>query len=129
MVPLAAKGRLLRPSIIFITSVSADTSSPARAEYGVSKAGMSHLARVCAHRFSGEGIQVFEVRPGIIRTDMTEGVRDKYDTLIAEGFVPQGRWGTPEDVGLAVAALARGDFPYSTGEIFEVSGGMNIKRF
>ncbi|MGD2122545.1 MAG: 3-ketoacyl-ACP reductase [Gemmatimonadota bacterium] len=129
MVSMAAEGKLLRPAIVFITSVSADTSSPTRAEYGVSKAGMSHLARVCAHRLSQEGIDVFEVRPGIIRTDMTKRVRARYDTLIAEGFVPQGRWGTPEDVGLTVAALARGDFPYSTGGVFEVSGGMNIKRF
>ena len=129
MVKQVEEGRALRSAIVFITSVSADTSSPSRAEYGVSKAGMSHLARICAHRLVPHDINVYEVRPGLIRTDMTARVRDKYDGLIAEGFVPQGRWGEPEDVGRAVAALARGDFPYSTGEIFEVSGGMNIKRF
>jgi NAD(P)-dependent dehydrogenase (short-subunit alcohol dehydrogenase family) len=117
-----------RPCIIFITSVSVDTSSPSRAEYGVSKAGLSHLARVCAHRLASDGITVYEIRPGLIHTDMTAGVQEKYDALIADGLVPQERWGEPEDVGRAVAALARGDFAYSTGGIFEVSGGMNIKR-
>jgi NAD(P)-dependent dehydrogenase (short-subunit alcohol dehydrogenase family) len=128
MVAQAEAGDSLRPAIVFITSISADTSSPSRAEYGVSKAGLSHLARVCAHRLVRHGINVYEVRPGLIRTDMTVRVRDQYDELIARGFVPQERWGEPEDVGRAVAALARGDFPYSTGGIFEVSGGMNIKR-
>lgn len=129
MIEAGREGRTIRPAIVFITSVSADTSSPSRAEYGISKAGMSHLSRICAHRLVSEGINVYELRPGLIRTDMTARVREKYDVLIAEGFVPQERWGEPEDVGLAVASLARGDFPYSTGGIFEVSGGMNIKRF
>jgi len=114
-------------AIVFITSVSADTSSPNRAEYCLSKAGLSHLARIFAHRLAPEGINVYEVRPGVIRTDMTAPVEEKYDALIAQGLVPQGRWGEPEDVARAVAALARGEFPYSTGTVFEVSGGMNIK--
>jgi 3-oxoacyl-[acyl-carrier protein] reductase len=122
------EGRAIRPAIVFITSISADTSSPSRAEYCVSKAGLSQLARVCAHRLAPHGINVYEVRPGVIATEMTAPVKDKYDALIAEGAVPQGRWGQPEDVGRAVAALARGDFSYSTGDVFEVSGGMNIKR-
>jgi NAD(P)-dependent dehydrogenase (short-subunit alcohol dehydrogenase family) len=122
------EGRAIRPAIVFITSISADTSSPPRAEYCVSKAGLSQLARICAHRLAPHGINVYEVRPGLIATDMTAPVKDKYDALIAEGAVPQSRWGQPEDVGRAVAALARGDFSYSTGVTFEVSGGMNIKR-
>jgi NAD(P)-dependent dehydrogenase (short-subunit alcohol dehydrogenase family) len=128
MVERAASESLVRPCIVFVTSISADTSSPSRTEYGVSKAGLSHLAQICAHRLAPEGIPVFEVRPGLIHTDMTAGVQTKYDDFIAAGGVPQGRWGRPEDVGRAVAALARGDFSYSTGGVFEVSGGMNIKR-
>jgi NAD(P)-dependent dehydrogenase (short-subunit alcohol dehydrogenase family) len=114
--------------IIFITSISAETSSPSRAEYCVSKAGLSQLATICADRLAGAGVHVFEVRPGIIATDMTASVKHKYDELIGEGLIPQGRWGTPEDVARAVASLALGDFGYSTGGVFEVSGGMNIKH-
>lgn len=115
-------------SIIFITSISADTSSPSRAEYCVAKAGISQLAKVCADRLAESGVSVYEVRPGIIATDMTATVRDKYDALISEGLIPQRRWGLPVDVARAVTSLARGDFGYSTGGVFEVSGGMNIKR-
>jgi 3-oxoacyl-[acyl-carrier protein] reductase len=122
------RGGAIRPAIVFITSISADTSSPSRAEYCLSKAGLSQLAHVCAHRLARHGIAVYEVRPGLIATDMTAPVKKKYDALIAAGAVPQERWGQPEDVGRAVAALARGDFGYSTGGVFEVSGGMNIKR-
>jgi 3-oxoacyl-[acyl-carrier protein] reductase len=128
MVDLVTADRAIRPAIIFITSISADTSSPSRAEYGVSKAGMSQLSRTCAHRLAPHGVNVYEVRPGLIRTDMTAPVQEKYDALMAEGLIPQERWGEPEDVGRVVAALARGDFSYSTGGVFEVSGGMNIKR-
>jgi NAD(P)-dependent dehydrogenase (short-subunit alcohol dehydrogenase family) len=128
MVTESDADRTLRPAVVFISSISADTSSPTRAEYGVSKAGMSHLARICAHRLAPHGINVYDVRPGLTLTDMTAGVKEKYDDLIAQGLVPQGRWAQPEDVGRAVAALARGDFAYSTGGVFEVSGGMNIRR-
>lgn len=120
--------RAIRPAIVFITSISADTSSTSRAEYCVSKAGLSQLARLCADRLAPHRIAVYEVRPGLIATDMTAPVKNKYDEAIAAGVVPQARWGEPEDVGRAVAALARGDFAYSTGGVFEVSGGMNIKR-
>jgi 3-oxoacyl-[acyl-carrier protein] reductase len=85
-------------------------------------------ARVLADRLAGESIPVFEVRPGIIRTDMTAPVRERYDAAIADGLVPQRRWGEPEDVARAVAALARGDFDYSTGLVVDVGGGMNIPR-
>jgi len=115
-------------SIIFITSISAVVSSTSRAEYCVSKAALSMAAALFADALAAKGINVYEVRPGIIATDMTAGVKDKYDRLIAEGLVPQGRWGLAEDVGKAVAALVRGDFAFSTGAVIEVSGGMNIRR-
>jgi len=116
----------ISPSIVFITSISAYVSSPSRAEYCISKAALSQAARLYAHRLSEYGINVYEVRPGIIQTGMTAAVKEKYDKLIADGLIPQSRWGQPEDVGRAVASLARGDFAYSTGMIVEVSGGMNI---
>jgi NAD(P)-dependent dehydrogenase (short-subunit alcohol dehydrogenase family) len=115
-------------SIIFITSISATVSSPSRSEYCMSKAASSMAATLFAHALAPQGISVFEVRPGIIATDMTAPVKAKYDRLITEGLVPQGRWGLPEDVGRAVAALASGAFAFSTGAIIEVSGGMNIRR-
>lgn len=117
-----------RPAIIFITSISASVSSPSRAEYCVSKAALSQAAALFADRLAEHGISVYEIRPGIIQTEMTAPVKEKYDRLIAEGLVPQKRWGYPEDVGKAVAALAKGYFPYSTGLVLEVSGGMNIRR-
>jgi NAD(P)-dependent dehydrogenase (short-subunit alcohol dehydrogenase family) len=114
--------------VIFITSVSATISSPSRAEYCVSKAALSQAAKIYSDRLSEYGINVYEVRPGIIKTDMTTSVKEKYDRLISQGLVPQKRWGYPEDVAKAVASLARGDFSFSTGSIFEVSGGLNIQR-
>jgi 3-oxoacyl-[acyl-carrier protein] reductase len=118
----------LPPSIVFITSISAVVSSTSRAEYCVSKAALSMTAALFADALSAKGINVYEVRPGIIATDMTASVKDKYDRLIAGGLVPQGRWGLPDDVGRAVAALVRGDLAYSTGAVIEVSGGLNIRR-
>ncbi len=115
------------PAIVFITSVSAYMSSVNRLEYCVSKAGLSMAALIFADRLAEEGINVYEVRPGLIETDMIARVKDKYDKLIAEGLIPQKRWGKPEDVAKAVASLARGDWHFSTGTIFEISGGMNIK--
>lgn len=114
--------------IVFISSISVYVSSPSRPEYCISKAAISAAARIFADRLADHGINVYEVRPGIIQTDMTAPVKEKYDKLISEGLVPQKRWGYPEDVAKAVAALARGDFPYSTGLVVEVSGGMNIPR-
>jgi NAD(P)-dependent dehydrogenase (short-subunit alcohol dehydrogenase family) len=119
---------VVRPSIIFITSISAIVSSTARSEYCISKAALSMTATLFAHALAPHGIAVFEVRPGLIATDMTAPVKAKYDLMIAAGLVPQGRWGFPEDVGRVVAALASGAFGYSTGAIIEVSGGMNIRR-
>ncbi|HPJ60154.1 MAG TPA: 3-ketoacyl-ACP reductase [Bacteroidales bacterium] len=118
-----------KPVIVFITSISAYMTSINRAEYCLSKAGLTMASSVFAHRLAGEGIKVFEVRPGVVQTDMTIKVKDKYDKLIQEGLIPQNRWGVPEDIGKAVASLARGDWDFSTGMIFEVSGGMNMRRF
>jgi len=103
-------------------------TSTNRAEYCISKAGLSMTSAVFADRLSKDEIRVFEVRPGIIQTDMTVKVKDKYDKLIREGLVPQKRWGLPEDIGKAVASIARGNFDFSTGMIFEISGGMNLHR-
>jgi len=115
-------------SIVFVTSVSAAMASPNRGEYCVSKAGLSMAARLFAARLAADGIPVYEVRPGIIATDMTAGVRDAYDRRIAEGLVPEQRWGQAEDVGRAVAALVRGDVPYATGTVVNVDGGLSLPR-
>ncbi len=115
-------------SIVFVTSVSAAMASTNRGDYCVSKAGLSMAARLFAARLAPEGIPVYEVRPGIIATDMNAGVRDLYDRRIADGLVPDARWGTPDDVGRVVAALLRGDTPYATGTIVNVDGGLSIPR-
>jgi len=115
-------------AIIFITSVSAAVASIDRGEYCVSKAGLSMASLLWATRLAEEGISVYEVRPGVVRTDMTAAVAEKYDRRIAGGLTLQRRWGTPEDVGRAVAMLARGDLPYSTGQVLLVDGGLAIQR-
>ena len=114
--------------IVNVTSVSATMASPNRGEYCVSKAGLAMASQLWALRLAGDGIPVYEVRPGIIRTDMTAAVSEKYDALIAGGLVPQGRWGEAGDVGRVVASLARGDAPYSTGAVVVVDGGLGIPR-
>jgi len=114
--------------IVFVTSVSAELASTNRGDYCVSKAGLAMAAKVFAVRLAAAGIPVFEVRPGIIETDMTARVKDVYDRRIADGLVPEGRWGTPEDVGRAVAALLRGDAPYATGSVVHVDGGLTLGR-
>ena len=116
------------PRIVMVSSISAETVSVNRGAYCVSKAGVSMLTKLFASRLAGEGIAVHEVRPGVIETDMTAGVREKYDRLVEDGAWPIARWGTPEDVGRAVAALARGDFPFSTGDVFHVDGGWHLRR-
>lgn len=117
-----------RGAVVFVTSVSAVAASVNRGEYCISKAGLSMAARLWAVRLAEFDIPVFEVRPGIIATDMTAAVRTKYDRMIAEGLLLQRRWGTPEDVGRAVRALVCGEFPYSTGQVFTVDGGMLVER-
>ncbi|MCE5346165.1 MAG: 3-ketoacyl-ACP reductase [Bacteroidales bacterium] len=116
------------PIIVFVTSVSSVLSSTNRAEYCISKAGLSMASTVFADRLSHEDILVFEVRPGVIQTDMTAKIKDKYDKLINEGLIPQKRWGYPVDIGKAVASIARGDWNFSTGMVFEISGGLNIHK-
>jgi NAD(P)-dependent dehydrogenase (short-subunit alcohol dehydrogenase family) len=117
-----------KPVIVFITSVSSVLSSTNRSEYCISKAGLSMVSTIFADRLSREEILVYEVRPGVIQTDMTAKIKDKYDKLISEGLVPQKRWGLPLDIGKAVASMARGDWGFSTGMIFEISGGLNIHK-
>jgi len=114
--------------IVFVTSVSAEMASPNRGEYCVSKAGLAMAARLFAARLADDDIPVYDVRPGIIDTDMTAPVRDAYDERIAAGLVPDRRWGQPDDVGRVVAALLRGDVPYATGTVIHVDGGLSIPR-
>jgi NAD(P)-dependent dehydrogenase (short-subunit alcohol dehydrogenase family) len=115
-------------SIINISSISATVASVNRGEYCVSKAGISMVTQLFAARLGEHDIPVFEVRPGVIATDMTAGVKEKYDNLIAQGLCVQPRWGTPTDVGKVVGALAMGSFPYSTGQVFMVDGGLTMPR-
>jgi NAD(P)-dependent dehydrogenase (short-subunit alcohol dehydrogenase family) len=127
MIRLGSK--LINPTIINITSLSSYAASTNRGDYCISKAGLSMATRLYALRLAEFGIRVFEVRPGIIETDLTSGVRDRYTRLIEEGLLPIRRWGSPADVGKAVAALATGGFPYSTGDAINVDGGFHIRKF
>jgi 3-oxoacyl-[acyl-carrier protein] reductase len=114
--------------VINISSVSADVASTNRGEYCISKAGVAMATKLWAARLGEFDIPVYEVRPGIIKTDMTSAVTAKYDGLLSAGVAIQSRWGTPEDVGRAVAALVREDFPYSSGSVFRIDGGMAVQR-
>ena len=111
-----------------IGSISAYTSSPGRGEYCISKAGVSMMTKLYAHRLAEFEIGVFEIRPGIIETDMTSVVKDKYDRLIAEGLTPTKRWGLPDDVAKAVGAIAQGKLDFSTGQVINVDGGFHLRR-
>jgi 3-oxoacyl-[acyl-carrier protein] reductase len=114
--------------IVNTGSISAYTSSPGRGEYCVSKAGVAMMTALYADRLAEFGIGVFEIRPGIIRTDMTKVVTAKYDKLIAEGLTPIKRWGLPEDVAKAVGAIAEGRLDFSTGQVINVDGGFHLRR-
>jgi len=114
--------------IVNTGSMSAYTSSPGRGEYCVSKAGISMMTKLYADRLAEYNIGVFEIRPGIIATDMTSVVKDKYDKLIGEGLTPIKRWGQPEDVAKAVGAIAEGRLDFSTGQIINVDGGFHLRR-
>lgn len=116
------------PRVVTISSVSAYTASINRGDYCVAKAGLAMMTKLFAARLAEFGINVYEVRPGVIATDMTGGVREKYDRLIEQGAWPIRRWGEPSDVGRAVAAIARGDLPYSTGEVINVDGGFHLRK-
>ena len=116
------------PKIITISSISAYTASVNRGDYCISKAALSMLTPLYASRLAEHGINVYEIRPGVIATDMTGPVKEKYDKLIAEGLTPIKRWGTPEDIGKAVAAIALDALPFSTGEVINVDGGFHLRR-
>ena len=124
----AATVRSYRPKIVTITSISAYTASVNRGEYCVAKAGLAMLTPLFASRLADLGIGVFEIRPGVVATDMTSAVREKYDALIASGLTPIRRWGTPDDVAKAVHAIASDLLPFSTGEVLNVDGGFHLRR-
>ncbi|MBN1564961.1 MAG: 3-ketoacyl-ACP reductase [Anaerolineae bacterium] len=128
MIDLLRAGTIESPKIVNISSISAYASSPNRGEYCMSKAGMSMMTLLFADRLAEYGINVYEVRPGIIATDMTSTVTEKYDSLIAEGLTPIRRWGHPDDVAKAVVALAENYLPFSTGEVINVDGGFHFRR-
>ena len=128
MLDLIQRQMIDHPKIINIGSISAFTSSPNRPEYCLSKAGVAMATMLYADRLANEGINVYEIRPGIIQTPMTAVVKDKYDLLISEGITPIRRWGQPEDIGKAIVAIAEGYFPYSTGQVINVDGGFHIQR-
>lgn len=129
MIQLIKEGKISSPKVVNIGSISAYTSSPARAEYCISKAGMGMMTLLWADRLAEYGINVYEIRPGIIETDLTSVVKEKYDKLILEdGITPIRRWGQPEDIGKAVVAIAEELMPFSTGEILNVDGGFHISR-
>lgn len=128
MIHYKQQGVVEAPRIVFITSISAYTSSPSRGEYCISKAGLSMAAALYADRLSEYGIPVIEIRPGIIETPMTSVVKEKYDKMIEEGLLPMKRWGQPEDIARVISAFARGDLDYSTGECIEVGGGFRLRR-
>jgi 3-oxoacyl-[acyl-carrier protein] reductase len=117
-----------RPRIVTISSISAYAASPNRGDYCIAKAALSMLTPLYAARLAEYGINVYEIRPGIISTDMTAPVKEKYDAMIADNLTPIKRWGRPEDVGKAVAAIAQDLLPFSTGEVINVDGGFHIRR-
>jgi NAD(P)-dependent dehydrogenase (short-subunit alcohol dehydrogenase family) len=128
MLDLIARGVVEAPQITFITSISSEAASVNRGEYCVAKAGLSMVARLFAARLAEQGVLVYEVRPGLIATDMTAPVQVAYERRIQDGLSPIRRWGTPADVGRAVAALAAGALPFSTGEVIHVDGGIHLPR-
>ncbi len=128
MLDLLKAGQIVSPKIINISSISAYTASLNRGEYCISKAGVAMMTALFADRLAAEGVNVYEIRPGIIQTDMTAGVQEKYDALIAGGLTPIRRWGQPEDVARAVLAIASDALPFSTGEVINVDGGFHLRR-
>jgi 3-oxoacyl-[acyl-carrier protein] reductase len=130
MIRLAAAGLAdYRPAIVNISSVSAYAASVNRGDYCIAKAGMAMMTQLFALRLAAHGVRVYEVRPGVIESDMTAAVHEQYSALLADGLAPIRRWGTPEDVGRAVAALVAGAIPYSTGEVVNVDGGWHVRGF
>ena len=117
-----------RACIVSVSSISATVASVNRGDYCISKAGIAMAVQLWAARLAEFNIDVYEVRPGVIATDMTAGVKEKYDRLIADGLTVEKRWGTPEDVGRAVAVLARGELSYATGQVIMIDGGLTLQR-
>lgn len=128
MVELVAGGLIERGTIINVSSISAFAVSTNRADYCIAKSGLAMLTWLFADRLAEHNIRVYEVCPGVIESDMTAPVREKYDSLISQGLSPIRRWGRPEDVAQAVSALVSGAFPFSTGERIHVDGGFHIRR-
>ena len=128
MIEAGAGASGYRPKVVNITSVSAYAVSTNRGDYCVAKAGLSMMTQLYAARLAEHGINVHEIRPGVIETDMTGPVKAKYDKLIADGMSPIARWGTTDDVARAVVAIARDLFPFSTGEVINVDGGYHVRR-
>jgi NAD(P)-dependent dehydrogenase (short-subunit alcohol dehydrogenase family) len=118
----------MRPKIVTVSSISAYTASTNRGDYCMAKAALSMLTPLFASRLAEYGINTYEIRPGVIATDMTGPVKEKYDKLISEGLTPIKRWGVPEDIGRAVVAVATNLFPFSTGEVLNVDGGFHLRR-
>jgi NAD(P)-dependent dehydrogenase (short-subunit alcohol dehydrogenase family) len=114
-------------SVVNVTSISAFTVSTNRGDYCIAKAGLAMMTKLYAVRLAEHGIGVFEIQPGVIETDMTGPVKEKYDKLFAEGLTPINRWGQPSDIGKCVVAVAKGLFPYSTGQVFNVDGGFHLR--
>ena len=127
MLRFRAERIVVEPQMVFVTSISSRFASVSRGEYCVAKAGLSMVVQLFAARLAATGIRVYEVRPGLIDTDMTRPVRAAYDDRIAAGLVPMGRWGTADDVGRAVAMIAAGHLRYSTGSVIEVDGGLGLR--
>jgi len=127
-VEMKLKNPLFDATIINVSSISAFVASVNRGEYCISKAGIAMATKLWATRLGEYDIPVFEIQPGIIKTDMTAGVVEKYDKLFQEGISLQRRWGLPDDVGKVAAMLAQGHLPYATGQVIKVDGGLNIKR-
>lgn len=128
MLDLVQKKVVQNPRIINIGSISAYTSSTARAEYCISKAGVAMCTLLFADRLAAEGVNVYEIRTGIIRTPMPAEQMERFDHLIEDGLIPLRRWGEPEDVGKAVLAIAEGSLPFSTGQVIDLDGGFHIHR-
>lgn len=126
---LAMIENLQNPTLVNVTSLSAYAISTNRGDYCISKAGLAMVSKLFALRLAEAGIRVFEVRPGVMETDMTAPVAEKYTRMIAEGLTPIRRWGTPADVGCAVAALVTGAIPFATGDVINVDGGFHLRPF
>lgn len=128
MIAQVRAGATYAPKIVFITSISSNVASTNRAEYCISKAGLSMASQTFAVRLAEYGINVYEIRPGMTDTDMVAPAKKKYDDLIAKGLLLTPRWGTPQDIGKAVVAFCEGYFEYATGAVIEVGGGYGVQR-